>query len=375
MFKGTHNVPAGEFSRRVSALGGEDNAYTSRNETVYHEHVAAANLPQVLALEADRMANLNFSDADFDNEMKVIREERRMRSENNPAGKMWETLYLTAFENRANRAPVIGHMDDLHALKADDLRRWYRRWYAPQNAVLVVVGDVKADEVLDTADKLFGSLPARSLPPRQSLAEPPQAVHRRAETSAPGDLPLVSLAFQAPALRQTDDRLPYALSMLSAVLDGHSASRLDKHLVRGRKIAVGVGLSYDMLSRSPDLMVFSAYPANGFKPEDLPQAFLDEVRKIADEGVDEAEMARIRNQLDASEQFGRDSMNTQAEIIGTLESAGFSYTDEAEIRRREKAVTAEEVREAARWLLAQKHTTVILYPEAVKAADPAAQGG
>lgn len=369
MFKGTHSVPAGEFSRRVSAWGGNDNAFTSRNETVYHETLAVANLPQVLALEADRMANLNFSDADFDNEMKVIREERRMRSDNSPTGKMWETLYLTAFGNPANRAPVIGYMDDLHTLKADDLRQWYRRWYAPANATLVVVGDVKANELLDTAEKLFAPLPARALPERKDLAETAPAEHRRATTSAPGDLPLVSLAFHAPSLRRLDDRLPYALSMLSAVLDGHSASRLDKHLVRGRKVAVSVGLSYELLSRSPDLFVFTGYPAPGFQPEDLTQAFLDELKKIAEQGVGEAELARIRNQLDASEQFAKDDMESQAEIIGYLESAGFSYTDEAEIRRREKAVTAAEVQEAARWLLTQKHTTVILLPEAVPGAE------
>ncbi len=365
MFKGTPNVPSGEFSRRVSALGGEDNAYTSRNETVYHENVAVANLPQVLALEADRMANLNFSDEDFDNEMKVIREERRMRSENSPSGKMWETLNQTAFSRPANRAPVIGYMDDLQALKADDLRQWYRRWYTPENATLVVVGDVQAAELLDKVQQLFSHLPARGLPPRHDLREPPQTEPRHATTSAPGDMPMVSLAFQVPALQKVDDSLPYALSMLAAVLDGHSASRLDKNLVRGRQIAVGVGLNYDMFSRSPDLLVISGYPAAGFKVEDLPAAFLQEIRQIAEQGVSEAEMARIRNQLDASEEFGKDSMGTQASIIGTLESAGFSYTDEAEIRRREKAVGSAEVQQAARWLLAQQPTTVVLYPKAL----------
>ena len=184
MFKGTPSVPSGEFSRRVSALGGQNNAYTNRHETVYFETVAAANLPEVLKMEADRMANLNFSNQDFTNEMSVIREERRQRTEDSPGGKLWEQLYLSSFQTDANRAPIIGYMADLHALKAADLRRWYRRWYAPNNAVLVIVGDVDAAQTLRTVQQLFGPIQARTLPERQNLAEPQVRAPARAETRA-----------------------------------------------------------------------------------------------------------------------------------------------------------------------------------------------
>ena len=149
MFKGTDSVPEGEFSRRVAALGGDDNAYTNRTETVYTTNIAVKNLDEVLKMEADRMVNLNFSDKAFDNEMDVIREERRMRTDDSPAGKMWETLNIKMWDKPFNKAPVIGYMNDLHTLKADDLRAWYKQWYAPNNAMLVIVGDVKAKETTD----------------------------------------------------------------------------------------------------------------------------------------------------------------------------------------------------------------------------------
>mgnify|MGYP003084639543 FL=1 len=253
MFKGTPTVPAGEFSRRISALGGSDNAFTSRNETVYHQEFAVGSLPQVLELEADRMVNLNFSDADFENEMKVIREERRLTTDNDPDGKMWEQINLNAYAKPENRAPVIGYEADLHTLKPEDLRQWYRAWYAPHNATLVVVGDVKAGEVLDNAEKLFGSLPDHPLPARNDLTEPPQTANRSARSTAPVSSPVVGLAIQVPALRKVDDKLPYALNMLADVLDGSMSARIERNLVRGRKVAVEASMGYDMLTRSPDV--------------------------------------------------------------------------------------------------------------------------
>ncbi|WP_225747691.1 pitrilysin family protein [Eikenella sp. Marseille-P7795] len=364
MFKGTPTVPAGEFSRRISALGGNDNAFTSRNETVYHQEFAAANLPQVLELEADRMVNLNFSDADFENEMKVIREERRLTTDNDPGGKMWEQINLAAFSKPENRAPVIGYAPDLDALKPEDLRAWYRAWYAPHNATLVIVGDVKAGEVLDNVEKLFGSLPDHPLPARNDLNEPPAAANSSARATAPVSSPVVGLAVKVPALRRVDDKLPYALNMLANVLDGSMSARIERNLVRGSKVATEASLAYDLLSRAPDVLLFSGTPAPNVKPEQLTAAFWGEVRKVAEQGVGEEELARVRNRSLAAREFAKDSMETQASNLGSLESAGFSYQDEEEIRRRRLEVSAEEVREAARWLLAQKHATVVLYPEA-----------
>ena len=270
MFKGTPTVPAGEFSRRISALGGSDNAFTSRNETVYHQEFAVGSLPQVLELEADRMVNLNFSDADFENEMKVIREERRLTTDNDPDGKMWEQAYLAAFTQPSMRASVIGYMKDLHTLKADDLRAWYKQYYAPNNAVLVIVGDVDAKQTLQTAAKLFGDIPAKAQPPRNKLHTEPylrKPVTVKA-TSPVTHQPLIAINFRVPKLQKLDDTMPFALDVLSDILAGNASSRFDKNLVRGKQTALSAGTHYDIISR--EMPLFSVRRENRYS--DCPAA-------------------------------------------------------------------------------------------------------
>lgn len=370
MFKGTPSVPAGEFSRRVAALGGQNNAYTNRNETVYFENVAAKNLPEVLKLEADRMQNLNFSDKDFVNEMNVIREERRQRTEDNASGKLWEHVYLNSYTAAPLRAPVIGYMDDLHGLKADDLRAWYKQWYAPNNAVLVVVGDVDAAKTVQTASKLFGPIPAKQLPVRNRLTETAEREPVRAETtSAVTRQPLVALSYRVPKLENLYDSVPYALDILSEILSGNTSSRLDKNLVRGSQAAVSVGVNYDMLSREMPLFSIFAMPNNGVSEQDLLAAVRAEIKNIADNGIGKEELKRIRTQMDASEIYAKDSMTSQASIIGQLETRGFKYTDEAELRRRLHKITEQDVQNAAKLLTANRESVVVVKPQ-----PPAAQG-
>lgn len=369
MFKGTPSVPAGEFSRRVSALGGQNNAYTNRSETVYYENIAAANLPEVLKLEADRMQNLNFSDKDFANEMSVIREERRQRTEDSAIGKLWEHVYLNSFTKPSMRASVIGYMDDLHTLKADDLRDWYKQFYAPNNAVLVIVGDVDAKQTIQTASKLFGGIPAKTLPARNDLSEPAEREPVFAETtSAVTRQPLVALSYRVPALEKTGDSLPYALDVLSEVLSGNSSSRLDKNLVRGKQAALSVGVNYDILSREMPLFSLIAMPNDGVGAQDLLAAMRAEIRNIAEKGVGKDELKRVKTRMESSEIYARDSMTAQASLMGRLETRGFAYGDEAEIRRRLSRVTADEVQAAAK-LLNDKRASVVI----VKPQTPAAQ--
>lgn len=364
MFKGTHTVPAGGFSRRIAELGGRDNAYTSRNETVYFANIAAANLPEVLKLEADRMANLNFSDADFVNEMKVIREERRERTEDSAAGKLWEHVYLNAFEKPSMRAAVIGYMDDLHTLKADDLRAWYRQYYAPNNAVLVVVGDVDAQKTVQTASEHFGNIAAKAAPPRHDLNEAAERAPVAAQTeSAVTRQPLVALSYRVPALKRVDDTLPYALDTLADILSGDSSARIEKNLVRGRQIALGAGANYDMLSREMPLFNLMGMPSENVSAETLLEAMRGEIRRIAEEGVSAEELARVKKQAATAEIYARDSMAEQASLMGRLETRGFAYTDEAEIRRRLQNVSAADVQAAAKLLTAARETTVVVRPK------------
>lgn len=364
MFKGTPSVPSGEFNRRISALGGTLNAYTNRSETVYYENIAAANLPEVLKLEADRMQNLNFSDNDFTNEMSVIREERRQRTEDTAAGKMWEHVFLNSFTKPSMRASVIGYMDDLHTLKADDLRDWYRQYYAPNNATLVIVGDVDAKQTLQTAARLFGGIPAKTLPPRNDLSEPVEREPVFAETeSAVTRQPLVALSYRVPALQKISDTMPYALDVLSEILSGNSSSRLDKNLVRGKQTALSVGVSYDILSREMPLFSVFAMPDNGVGEQDLLAAMRAEIRDIADKGVGKDELKRVKTRMMSSEIYARDSMTSQASLMGRLETRGFRYSDEAEIRRRLQQVTAAQVQAAAKLLTDNRSSVVVVKPQ------------
>lgn len=365
MFKGTQTVPSGEFNRRVAALGGENNAYTNRSETVYYENIAAANLPEVLKLEADRMHNLNFSDEEFQNEMNVIREERRQRTEDTADGKLWEQVYLNSFTLPSMKAAVIGYMDDLHTLKADDLRDWYRQYYAPNNAVLVIVGDVDAKKTLKTAAELFGNIPAKQQPDRNMLANEPfkrEPVNFQT-TSVVTRQPLVSLNYRVPGLESLDDRLPYALDVLSEILSGNSSSRLSKNLIRGKQMALSTGASYDLISREMPLFSIFAMPADNVEVDAVIAELRRELKDIAENGVSAEELNRIKAQSEASEIYERDSMEAQASIIGRLEARGFEYSDEAEIRRRLKAVSVEDVQAAAQLLTDDRLATVVVMPD------------
>ncbi|MCP1660096.1 M16 family metallopeptidase [Neisseria perflava] len=364
MFKGTPDVPAGEFSRRVSALGGKNNAYTNRSETVYYENIAAAKLPEVLALEADRMQNLNFSDKDFANEMSVIREERRQRTEDSAGGKLWEHVFLNTFTVPSLRAPVIGYMDDLHTLQAEDLRAWYKQWYAPNNATLVIVGDVDAAATIQTAAKLFGQIPAKPLPPRNDLREQAERAPVSAKTtSAVTRQPLIALSYRVPALQNVSDKMPYALDILSDILSGNSSSRLDKHLVRGKQSALSIGVNYDILSREMPLFSVIAMPTGGVSEQDLLAQIRAEIQDIADNGVSQAELKRVKKRAEAAEIYARDAMTTQASMTGRLETRGFAYGDETEIRRRLQQVSAADVQAAARLLTDKRSSVVVVEPE------------
>jgi len=380
MFKGTPKVPAGEFSRRIAALGGKENAFTSRDYTVYFQQLANHTLGEAMALEADRMAHLNIAEADFASEISVIREERRQRTEDQPTGVLFEQLYAAAITANPARQPVIGWMADLERMRADDLRQWRERWYAPNNATLVVVGDVDPKAVFQLAEQHYGRIPARTLPARAVLPEPSPYGERRLTLKLPAQQSYVALAWPAPRLSKLDEVDPYALDMLAAVLDGHAASRLPRTLVREQRLASSVGASYDMSGRGASLFTVIATPAEGKTTAQLEAALRSQVGKLAREGVSEAELARVRTQLKAARVYEKDSMFGQAMKIGQLEALGFSWRDDAEIDRRLDAVTPAQVQAAARRYLTDDRLTVAVLaaqatPPGQAPAAPLTEGG
>ncbi len=378
MFKGTRKVGPGEFSKRVAAVGGRDNAFTSLDYTAYFQQVPARALPEMMALEADRMANLRLAPKEFAQEIKVVMEERRMRTDDNPQALVNERMMSVAFQEHPYRRPVIGWMSDLEHMNYRDAQDWYRRWYAPNNAYVVVVGDVDHAAVFRLAEKYYGGIKRHVLPERRPLAEPQQLGIKSLSVKAPAKLPYLEMAWKVPKLQDVErDREPYALEMLDALLDGHDAARLSKDLVRGQKIAQSVGASYDSTLRGKAQFILDGQPAEGKTVADLEAALRNEIRRIQEEGVSAEELARVKTQTIAGQIYKRDSMMAQAMEIGGAEAVGVSWRDVDKILDKIRGVSAEEVQAVARKYFTDDALTVaVLDPQPIDAAavKPTATG-
>jgi zinc protease len=379
MFKGTRSLGPGEFSRTIARAGGRDNAFTNRDYTAYHQQLHKSNLALALELEADRMANLQLTEVEFAKEIKVVMEERRMRTDDQPRSLLYERLLAAAWQAHPYRTPVVGWMNDLENMRVDDARDWYRHWYAPNNATLVVVGDVSAQEVVREAQRCFGPIPARALPVRKQISESAQSGTRRVTVKAPAELPYLLMAWHVPRLEDVEgDRDAYALWTLSALLDGGHAARLPRGLVRGSQVAVSAGASYDAINRGPSLFVLRASPSPGRTVQETEVALREQLRRIAQEGVGEDELARVRAQVVAGQVYQLDSMFSQAMQIGVLDSAGLPPGSvQAQVRRLQE-VTAAQVQDVVRRYFVDDNLTVaVLDPQPVPArtgspAGPAA---
>ena len=359
MFKGTPNVGAGEFSRRVAAAGGRDNAFTSKDYTAYFQQVPKAQLAQMMQLEADRMRHLNLDAGEFAQEIKVVMEERRQRTDDSPHARLGEQLQAVAYQTHPYRVPVIGWMNDLENMTVQDARDWYRRWYAPNNACVVVVGDVDHQAVFKLAQMYYGRVPARALPARKTPDEPEQAGIRRFTLRAEAELPMLIMAYKVPVLRDVENDVdPYALEMLAAVLDGHDAARLTTRLIREQQLAVSASASYDSLARGPGLFYLSGAPGEGKTRADLEAALRAEIARIAEDGVAPDELARARAQLVAGQVYKLDSMFAQAMEIGQLEAVGIPHRQGRRIIEIFQAVTAEAVQGVARKYFVDERLTV-----------------
>lgn len=365
MFKGTSANPGDTFSRTIAAAGGRDNAFTSKDYTAYFQQLHKSRLPKALELEADRMHNLVLSDEEFAKEIRVVMEERRLRTDDQPRALLYEQMMAVAYTGSPYKWPIVGWMNDLENMSAEDAREWYRRWYAPNNAALVVVGDVTPEEVFALAERHFGPVPARALPGRKPQAEPPQRGIKRVKVKGPGELPYLLMGWHAPVIRDVvADWEPYALQVLVGVLDGSDAARLDTRLVRQERLAVSAGASFDAINRGPGMFFMDAVPAPGHDVDALEQALRAEVRKVVENGVQEDELQRVKAQVIASQVFQRDSMFYQAMQIGMLHTVGLPFDAGDTLARRLREVTAEQVRDVARRYLVDDNLTVaVLEPQ------------
>ncbi len=368
MFKGTPTTGPGEFSRKVAALGGRENAFTTRDNTGFHQQIPANRLEDVIRLESDRFAHNQWPDEEFKKELEVVKEERRMRTDDNPHAQLYEQLNAEIYQTSSYRHPVVGWMSDLDAMTPQDVRDFYKRWYVPANAAVVIAGDVDPVQVRKLVDKYYGSIPARPVPARRLRDEPVQKGMRRLEYKAPADQSYVTLAFKVPQLRSfehtpdNDDAL--ALTVLAAVLDGYEGARLDRALTQGPdRVADNVDAGNGLWGRGPQLFTLSGIPAAGKTPEQLEAALREQVARVAHEGVTEAELQRVKTRWIAGEIYKRDSVMSQAQELGSAWVVGMPVDADERLMGRLREVTADQVKSvAARYFGDDQLTVGILRP-------------
>ncbi len=377
MFKGTDKHAVGEFSRIIAENGGDENAFTGQDYTAYFQTMAADKLPVSLELEADRMRHLHLLPEELKKELEVVTEERRMRTEDNPQGKMQEHFNAMAFSNSPYKHPVIGWPADIAAYTVEDLQAWYQRWYAPNNATLVVVGDVKADEVFALAEKYFSPLKPSDIKPLKPQDEIEQLGIRRMTVKVPAKLPSIVMGYKVPTLKTVKDEWEaYAMEVLAGILDGGNSARLTSGLVRGKQIAVAAGAGYGLTSRLSDLFQLEATPAEGKTLEDMEKALKAEITKLQTSLVSTEELQRIKAQVLAGKVYERDSNFYQAMQLGMLETVGLGWQKADEYVTKVNQVTAAQVQEVAKKYLIDDHLSVAyLEPLPINNTKVAKKGG
>ncbi len=364
MFKGTDQYPAGEFSRIIAENGGRENAFTGADYTAYFQTLEKSRLPVSFELEADRMRNLHLLEEELEKELQVVMEERRMRTEDKPRSKTLEQFAAMAYANSPYKNPVIGWPSDIENYTVEDLQKWYQLWYAPNNAILVVVGDVVPEEVFKLAEKYFGPLKPSELKPQKPRKEMKQLGTRQMNVKLPAKLPYLVMGYKVPVLNTAKEEWEaYALDMLVSLLDGGNSARLPSRLVRGKQIAVGVSAHYDMTDRLQSLFTITATPAEGHTVADVEKALKEEIKQLQENLVSEEELDRIRAQVVASAVYERDSNFYQAMQLGLLETVGVGWQEADLYADKVSRITAEQVREVAKkYLVEDRLNIAILEP-------------
>lgn len=322
MFKDTTTLKTGEFSKRVSQMGGEQNAFTSSDVTAYYQIVGKQHLESVMALESDRMRNMIVKDDEFFKERDVVAEERRWRTDDKPGSILYEQFKAAAFVSSPQHSPIVGWMDDIQNYTPQDVRDWYLKWYAPNNAILVVAGDVEPEKVLALAKKHYAAHKAETITPPKPQVEIPQIGERRIKVKGATKEPSMIMGFHVPSLLTAQDpQEVYALSVLSSILDGDDSARLTK-LVRDSQVATGVGAGYDQTSRLSTLFIFNGSPATGKTLQDLEAAIWHEIEVLQKNPITPAELNRVLAQSEAQYVFHQDSLASQAMVLGSLMTKG-----------------------------------------------------
>jgi zinc protease len=359
MFKGTKTIGPDDFSRRIQENGGNYNAFTSHDFTAYFENMSADRIEVALELESDRMKNLVLREEDFQTEKKVVMEERRLRTEDNPKAFLMEQLAATAFQRQPYRWPIIGWMDDLARLTLEDLKFYYWTYYTPTNAFLVVAGDFETEDMLSEIQTAFGSIPKKAPPSQDRTIDPPQMGERRIIVKREAQLPFLAMAFRVPNIPDPDS---YTLEVIATLLSGGKSSRLYQRLVREEQLALNNQVDHSLLSRDPGLFIVASEVLPGRSVEEVEKAIEDELDRLHLEPVKERELQKAKNQLEATFTSAQDSLFYQAMLLARYEIVTrWQAIDDYILSIR--SVTPEDIQNVARrYLLRDNRTVAILRP-------------
>lgn len=367
MFKGTPNYPSGKIFSIVASQGGEQNAETTQDYTMYYQEWAPSNLATSFAIEADRMQHLNLDPKLFKSELQVVEEESKLRVSSDPNAVTQVRFNAAAFPNNPYAHPVIGWPGDLAQLTVDNLRAWYQTWYVPNNAILVVVGDVNPNDVYQLAKHYFGNIPEKPLPEIKKFYMLSKQATTRITVNAPANLSALFIGFNVPsAISEPNSKEPYALFVLSQLLAGNDSARLPKQLVRDKNIANDVGADYELYARLPTLLQISANPADGKTTNALEQAILAEIQELQTTPVSAAELNRVKTAAITDNIYARDSLTNEADMIGSFEIVGLTPKELDNFEKQINRVTAEDVQNVAKkYLISANMTVGVLSPQTI----------
>lgn len=364
MFRGSKNYSVDKMTQMVAENGLEQNAFTSFDYTAYYEMARKDKLPLLFQFEADRMRNLSLRAEDFAKEIQIVMEERRMRTDDNPQQQTMERFQAAANIATSYHHPVIGWMNNLQNMSVDDLRAWYNKWYAPNNATLVVVGDIKPQEVYQLAEKYFGGLNPSTLPTLKSQAEIKPLGTKTVTVELPAKLPMIAMGYNVPAVTTAQIKWePYALSVLKGILNVGDSARLQKDIVRGKQLASNIDVDYQPYFRLDNLFYFNATPAPGHTVDEVKDAILDEIKQLQAQPVTAAELERVKAQVVANRVYLLDSIDNQANQLGALESVGLPWQEADNFITQVKTITPQQVQAVAqKYLTPNRLTIAILKP-------------
>ena len=365
MFKGTQKVPNDEFTRLSRMYGGRINASTFTNYTNYYQLYPKTYLPMALELEADRMSNLLLRQQDFDPEIKVVMEERRLRTDDSPTALAFERFKWITYPTSHYRQPVIGHMKNLQNIRLEDVKKWYRDWYSPNNAILIIVGDVNAENALLQVQKYFADIPARKTPPRNDVLEFDHVGYRHMELNLPVKVPNLFMAWNVrslPTAKNPQDA--YALTIIKNILDSGISSRLQDRLVRDKKILTAVSVSYDPYSRGDSLVSISALPAEGVSLQEAEKAIQAEIELLKTELIKPEEVNRVTAKYVSNLVYSQDDIAGQTRMMGNLEINGLSFRLMDELPKHFETVSPQDIQRVANVYFSRDNlSTLYLSPE------------